>query len=517
MKDEPGSGDSPPKYVVKKEESPAKDTIKKDDSPVSDEPINLTILPGNQNTTPSSSNQNAVLANPNTFGASVAVVPIIPIAPMAPIAPMTSGVDHNSVAPSAATPTPLRSLQSIADDPTRTHRTWYPKYGRVQKCDYCNKRSEGTLHVCSDCHVRICEHCARARKWDRDTSRHFIDVDACDWIVRKTVNLSNQGTSNAPEKTRARKAKRRAPSSPGDGASSTASQRRKIQKRESTEDKDDTRPMAALRPAPLRPRRGEDLHSAPQFSTSSHNHNENLGPNHQASAPGNNAPPARMETSTPRPGWINVNLPPPRTRPVSRQTAARALLGMSEFSRYNDNDEEGEDDDDDGYDGRDNGRVVDGNHRLGHHGNLMAEDRGAEGFARARAAHPLGGPRVSSAFAAPAPPSNWERDVLIQDIYEWVYGVRPNPNPSRFRSRIPDTWGGDWPFPSPVHGQSRHGESQSRGRTQPPHQGQSSYPHSMRSDVSHSSLESPRIPSHTPSHTPSHIPTHIPARLLPIP
>ncbi|KAG7292357.1 hypothetical protein NEMBOFW57_002392 [Staphylotrichum longicolle] len=381
----------------------------------------------------------------------------------------------------------MRSLQSIADDPTRTHRSWYPKYGRVQKCDYCNKRSEGTLHVCSDCHVRICEHCARARKWDRDTSRHFIDVDACDWVVRKAVNLSNQGTSNAPKKTRGRKAKRRAPSSPGDGASSTASQRRKIQKRESTEDKDDTRPMAALRPAPLRPRRGQDLHSVPQSSTSSHNHNENLGPNHQASAPGNIAPPARMETSTPRPGWINVNLPPPRTRPVSRQTAARALLGMSEFSRYNDNDNEGEDDDDDNHEDR-----------LGHHGNLMAEDRGAEGFARARTAHPLGGPRVGSAFAAPAPPSNWERDVLIQDIYEWVYGVRPNPNPSRFRSRIPDTWGGDWPFPTPVHGQSRHGESQSRGWTQPPHQGQSSYPHSMRSDY-------PPAPRSTtpPAHTPN--------------
>jgi len=513
MKDEPGNGDSPPKDVIKKDESPAKDAVKRDDASLSEDSIDLTTLPGNQITMAGNHNSmpgiyNNMPGNRNTMpGNQTGSDGSVAVAPTAPIAPMTSCVDHKPVATQPATPRPLRSLQLIADDPTRTHRTWYPKYGRVQKCDYCNGRSEGTLHVCSDCHVRICQHCARAQKWDTDSSRHFIDVDACDWVVRKTVNLTTKTAAALRKKNKTRGSKRRAPSSTSGGASAPPSRRRKTKKQESSENEDDdsandgedlsqsrpeaiARPTAGLRPAPLRPRREEDPRPVAQPSTSYHGHNENPGHEHQTAAHGNIAPPDEMEPSTRRRrGWIHVNLPAARPRPRMREAASRAVLGMSEHSRYNDNEEEEDDDD---YDDRrnDNRVVADTGKKkgsgknisdpFGRRANHTAENPGAEGFSRAGAEAPLateppqfGGPRVTYSFAPPGLTPDWERDVLVLDIHEWTYGSRPYLNPNRVRTQIPNRWVGDWQNrdmrhldnhpPAPIHGQSYHGESQLRG------------------------------------------------------
>ncbi|KAK3906846.1 hypothetical protein C8A05DRAFT_11451 [Staphylotrichum tortipilum] len=119
-----------------------------------------------------------------------------------------------------AKPKPPPTLEELANDPSRTHRTWYPKYGRVQKCDYCNGRSEGTLHVCSDCSVRICVHCARSRAWAVQRSRHFIDVDACDWAVKKPPRPIKPATQ--------RGSKRPAQSPPENAPSGPAARRRKL-------------------------------------------------------------------------------------------------------------------------------------------------------------------------------------------------------------------------------------------------------------------------------------------------
>ncbi|SPQ18903.1 76466a98-7a84-4c6f-9c1e-fc97e1f01ba1 [Thermothielavioides terrestris] len=84
----------------------------------------------------------------------------------------------------------IPSLAALASDPLRTHRTWIPKYGRVQKCDFCNGRAPGTLHFCSVCQLHICENCARDRRWHTER-QHFIDADALDWTFRRGPNTAS--------------------------------------------------------------------------------------------------------------------------------------------------------------------------------------------------------------------------------------------------------------------------------------------------------------------------------------
>ncbi len=238
----------------------------------------------------------------------------------------------------------MRSLESIANDPSRTHRNWYPKYGRVQKCDYCNGRSAGTLHVCSSCSVRICEDCARNREWDSDRSRHFIDVDACDWVVKKPVRLP----SNKPNSTRV--SKRPAQSAPGDDDdefSTLAARRRKLETREDEDDdlvsQADTIPDTRPRPGPRFdsiPARhdGYDNHEGrsiyqhpdPRYQ----GHSQTPLPEQQVAGPGRFAQHGEMrpEEDHGRRGPPRA-VPAPRTRPEIRQTAARAMLSMSQYSR----------------------------------------------------------------------------------------------------------------------------------------------------------------------------------------
>ena len=236
----------------------------------------------------------------------------------------------------------MRSLESIANDPSRTHRDWYPKYGRVQKCDYCNGRSAGTLHVCSSCSVRICENCARNREWDSDRSRHFIDVDACDWVVKKPVRLPNNKTNST------RGSKRPAQSGSGDDEFPTpAARRRKLETHEDEDDDlasqadtiPDTRPRPDPRFDPIHTRRdGYDNHEDRSVyqhpNPHYHDHNQHSVLKQQAAGPsrfsqhGGMRPEEDHDRRAPARAVSTL-----RARPDIRQTAARAMLSMGQYSR----------------------------------------------------------------------------------------------------------------------------------------------------------------------------------------
>lgn len=62
----------------------------------------------------------------------------------------------------------------------REHNDWTPKYGKVQKCDFCDRRSTGVLHRCEKCAIHICHDCSVSGKWEKN-KLHFIDPGALDW------------------------------------------------------------------------------------------------------------------------------------------------------------------------------------------------------------------------------------------------------------------------------------------------------------------------------------------------
>ncbi len=49
-----------------------------------------------------------------------------------------------------------------------------------------------------------------------------------------------------------------------------------------------------------------------------------------------------------------------------------------------------------------------------------------------------------------------ERDRQVLDVYNWIYGNRPNLSPNRIRTRIPDRWVGDWQSPTARQPAPRH-------------------------------------------------------------
>ena len=395
-------------------------------------------------------------------------------------------------------PQGMRSLESIANDPTRTHRDWYPKYGRVQKCDYCNARSAGTLHVCSSCSVRICEDCARNREWDSDRSRHFIDVDACDWLVKKPVRLPNNKTNGT------RGTKRPAQTGPGDDELSTpAARRRRLEAHEDEDDDSvtqadatsDTRPPPGPRFDPTHARHdGYDNHEGRSIyqhpNPHYHGHNQPSLPEQQAAGPsrlvqyGGMRPEEAHDRRTP-PGAV----PAPRTRPEIRQTAARAMLSMSQYSRpspdgcYKDNTEEYGDDEyhDDPDDSNDHDEYEEKGYAENANGPRHRSNRPAE---NPSVQPPTRGRDHSAQLGAPrAPPlGEWriptaeDRDRQVLDVYHWMYGNRPNLSPNRIRTRIPDRWVGDWQsptsqYPAPsrqTHDNERHHSSDGYSRP-PPH------------------------------------------------
>lgn len=345
-----------------------------------------------------------------------------------------------------AKPPPPPTLEELANDPNRTHRTWYPKYGRVQKCDYCNSRSEGTLHVCSDCSVRICEHCARDRSWAVHRSRHFIDVDACNWAIKKPPTLAKSAIQ--------RGAKRAAPDNASSGP---AARRQKLDNSRSRaasvdeNDEDDSaeddkklpdvRGQSALRPAAAVGRDGGDRgQSRSRLSAIPFR-------------------PDSSEISTPR--ATPQTSPVPNSRLNARLAASKALLGMSEYARrasqgsfadddadehddpeYRDQEEEEEGDDVGVFKNR--GYVETNSSR--HPSNRAAVNAAPDARAE-RARGPSPEPRASGALVSAERPSvtadNEERDNLIKDIYYWIYGTRPTLSPNRIRTQIPDVWEGD--------------------------------------------------------------------------
>ncbi|KAK3337380.1 hypothetical protein B0T19DRAFT_70975 [Cercophora scortea] len=71
----------------------------------------------------------------------------------------------------------------------RSHNEWVPRFGKVQKCDFCSERSTGILCRCSKCSLHICEACATEGKWKGD-NRHFIDYKIQNWDLPKPARAS---------------------------------------------------------------------------------------------------------------------------------------------------------------------------------------------------------------------------------------------------------------------------------------------------------------------------------------
>ncbi|KAK4242326.1 hypothetical protein C8A03DRAFT_11428 [Achaetomium macrosporum] len=115
-----------------------------------------------------------------------------------PPAPNNPG-HQTSDEPPSGQPT-MPTLESLASEPGRTHRTWIPKYGRIAKCDWCNNRGPGILMVCAHrrCSKYMCERCARSSTWHADPWHH-IDADALDWTVKKIPRKTktNRGSSHS--------------------------------------------------------------------------------------------------------------------------------------------------------------------------------------------------------------------------------------------------------------------------------------------------------------------------------
>ncbi|KAK4128243.1 hypothetical protein N657DRAFT_676057 [Parathielavia appendiculata] len=352
-------------------------------------------------------------------------------------------------------PPPLEELASHA---TRIHRDWNPKYGRVQKCDWCNGRSVGTLQVCSACSLRMCEDCARQRKWHTNRS-HFIDADACDWSLKKAAN--NRGS------------KRPAPAASSAEPSTPAPRRRKLNMAtESRQDDDDddasiddaasflnSGPGRRRFPAPANVRHQPD-EALPNPSAARDVHRQESLPHRQA--PHNPAQHGTLEPTTAA----------PRARPSVRQAAARVMLSLNGTARHSSRGRFG--DDGDGYDEEHEDEEQDGegdvykkkghaeqvNDPLLRRGNQREQGTAGRPLSHVRTGRehtssPLVGEDLSRQPLAhrPAPTAaDIEHDRIILNIYDWVYGNRPNLDPRRARTQIPDHWAGNWQTMAPQYG-----------------------------------------------------------------
>ncbi|KAK7403650.1 hypothetical protein QQX98_010573 [Neonectria punicea] len=75
------------------------------------------------------------------------------------------------------------------------HAGWVGTGIPMAICDFCDKRSQGTLQRCSVCKVAICRECLDAGKLD---SRHSLDPDSVRWDLHIV-----QPAEKKPKKTRA--------------------------------------------------------------------------------------------------------------------------------------------------------------------------------------------------------------------------------------------------------------------------------------------------------------------------
>ncbi|KAJ4295827.1 hypothetical protein N0V88_004529 [Collariella sp. IMI 366227] len=294
------------------------------------------------------------------------------------------------------------ALEPFRRDTNRTHRTWAPTYGCVQKCDFCNGRAPGILMKCVHemaCGIRICEGCVRGGAWHHE-KKHFIDADALDWTVAKAPKL------NRFPKTRGNRRAR----SPSTTSSTTSGEgpparRRKIANDDDEFEEKETKPNQPSRFAPAR--------------------NE------------------------------------PNLRPETRQAAARAMLDMSRQSRqFEDSDEDKREQKDtqmaEGSRGARQRRDIEERTESRYYDKCPADiidsrerERHLERpvdhtFERAPASYHAPSPRAT--FSSPRPTSAQppirpeDRVRLVQDIYRDMYGDVPQIDLRRVRSSIPDRW-----------------------------------------------------------------------------
>lgn len=394
--------------------------------------------------------------------------------------PSALSSDNTSVGtPGTNVPQGIPSLETLSQDPTRTHREWYPKYGRVQKCDWCNARAAGTLHCCVACNIRMCEDCARNRLWYRNRT-HFIDSDTLDWVMKKVKREPKQ--PKPPKKTKPVKekapAKRPATASPDQGPRASAGSRRvkfdepwgaapgdegdyddeydDLAGDGNSFDNADTRQHHF--PAPLHPHYGHPHH---QQMPNYYDHNRE-GLRYQQAIHGGYAPYGRMEPPVPgyRPG---PRAPTPAAPFVAdsttgqggRRAAAKAKQNIREQSRQSFGSHN--DDDDDGDEGEEDNEFVsqqdeddsEVHKETGNKGRRHG-DRGAHGGSqtstdRDRISPSQVGASQGSHMSVDPPAltsRDHEHDRLVVDIYNWMYGNRPSLHPHRVRTQIPDQWHG---------------------------------------------------------------------------
>ncbi|EAQ92516.1 predicted protein [Chaetomium globosum CBS 148.51] len=374
-----------------------------------------------------------------------------------------------SVGPSEATEAEeIPSLDTLSKEPYRTHRKWFPKYGRVQKCDWCNARAPGTLHVCVQCSIRMCEDCARNRLWHRNRT-HFIDADTLDWVMKKIPRAPRPKLPKQPKSTKLKVPSKRsaAPDSPDQRPRTLPAARRvKFEDEDEDEDEEDDGDWAG---------HGNNFDRArtsqPHFNASVHPHYGYGHPHHQqmpnyydynqealryqqAVAHGGYAPYGRPEP--PLPGYHDPRVPPPAapsttdfgTRRGGRQAAAKARQSISEQSRRDDDDasETGVDDELGPRHHQDDSEV----HKEKSNKNRRRSDQDTGSVSqsstergRASTIH-VGAAQGNRMSVGPPEISARERehDRLIVDVYNWAYGNKPSLNPHRVRTHIPDRWFG---------------------------------------------------------------------------
>ncbi|KAK4250853.1 hypothetical protein C7999DRAFT_28686 [Corynascus novoguineensis] len=368
------------------------------------------------------------------------------------------------------------SLDELSKDPLRTHRDWYPKYGRVQKCDWCNARSEGTLHVCTTCSIRMCEKCARGRVWDKNYS-HFINADTLDWKPKAVPK-----TPKAPRSLKAHKkipAKRKATSEEPPprpscrrklskaAAAAAAADSEVNQEDDSAENGNklaDTSRNSRQLPtsitshqdfiAAIHPHMPNNYYGLNPDAPNHHHHHHH----HQVSMYGGDSSHARMG-----PTFSGYHVPPPSataspitaepsTRLSRRKAAARAKFNISKQTRRlssGHGDGEGAEDGDDEYDGQhdeDDGRDAFRKRRRPEKANKVPSRRGdysAEN-AGARSYHDDVCSEPMNASGSPGAADYRGHDLMVLDIYSSIYGDRPNLDYYRVRTHIPNHWVGGW-------------------------------------------------------------------------
>ncbi|KAH6845194.1 hypothetical protein B0I37DRAFT_406761 [Chaetomium sp. MPI-CAGE-AT-0009] len=405
------------------------------------------------------------------------------------------------------------SLESLSKDPDRTHRKWYPKYGRVQKCDWCNARARGTLQVCTTCAIRMCEDCARGRLW-HGNRLHFIDADTLDWVMKKVARAPKPKQPKPPKPAKPAKKvpAKRAASASSDEEPKTpppAPRRRKLKAIDynEPEDEDDedgeddgsaghgnnstnAGPKQAHFPAPQHPQYGFAPHPPPPVPNY-YGYNQEALHHHQAPMHGGYAPYGRMEP--PMPGYYGPPVPAPAvpsmagpsTHPDGRRAATKAKLNNTEQSRRtsgsrldDDGNETGGGEDsefDPQQDENDNevkqkkGHADDANNNSNHgHSDRSATRTHARTLSRTSTDHNGTSSQVNAAHGIGTPAERLalttrdrEHDRLVVDVYNWLYGDRPALDPNRVRTRIPDRQAsvpqyhreaspyGDGPYPAP--------------------------------------------------------------------